>query len=97
LTPALLIFTPIFMPIAVQLGMHPIHFAMMIVFNLCIGIATPPVGTALFVGCSVSGAKIESVIRAILPFCAVLIVTLMFITYVPWLSLFLPRMFGLIN
>ncbi|WP_319497880.1 TRAP transporter large permease [uncultured Cohaesibacter sp.] len=97
LTPALLIFTPIFMPIAVQLGMHPIHFAMMIVFNLCIGIATPPVGTALFVGCSVSGAKIESVIRAILPFCAVLIVTLMFITYVPWLNLFLPRMFGLIN
>lgn len=97
LTPALLIFTPIFMPIATQLGMHPIHFAMMIIFNLCIGIATPPVGTALFVGCSVSGAKIENVIRAIWPFCAVLIITLLFITFIPELSLFLPRAFGLIQ
>ncbi|GAL13259.1 TRAP-type C4-dicarboxylate transport system large permease component [Vibrio astriarenae] len=97
LTPAVLIFTPIFMPIATQLGMHPIHFAMMIIFNLCIGIATPPVGTALFVGCSVSGAKIESVIKSILPFCAVLIVTLLLITFVPEISLALPRAFGLIN
>ncbi|MDR9829721.1 TRAP transporter large permease [Vibrio sp. FNV 38] len=97
LTPAVLIFTPIFMPIATQLGMHPIHFAMMIIFNLCIGIATPPVGTALFVGCSVSGAKIESVIKAILPFCAVLISTLLLITFVPEISLALPRAFGLIN
>ncbi|MDV7105867.1 TRAP transporter large permease [Vibrio sp. TH_r3] len=97
LTPAVLIFTPIFMPIATQLGMHPIHFAMMMIFNLCIGIATPPVGTALFVGCSVSGAKIESVIRSILPFCAVLIVTLLLITFIPSISLALPRAFGLIN
>ncbi|GAL13800.1 TRAP-type C4-dicarboxylate transport system large permease component [Vibrio astriarenae] len=97
LTPAVLIFTPIFMPIATQLGMHPIHFAMMIIFNLCIGIATPPVGTALFVGCSVSGAKIESVIKSILPFCAILIVTLLLITFVPEISLALPRAFGLIN
>ncbi|MPW31861.1 TRAP transporter large permease subunit [Agarivorans sp. B2Z047] len=97
LTPAVLIFTPIFMPIATQLGMHPIHFAMMIIFNLCIGIATPPVGTALFVGCSVSGAKIESVIKSILPFCAVLIITLLFITFIPEISLALPRAFGLIN
>lgn len=97
LTPAVLIFTPIFMPIATQLGMHPIHFAMMIIFNLCIGIATPPVGTALFVGCSVSGARIESVIRAVLPFCAVLIITLLLITFVPDISLALPRAFGLIN
>jgi tripartite ATP-independent transporter DctM subunit len=96
LTPALLIFTPIFMPIALHLGMHQIHFAMMIIFNLCIGIATPPVGTALFVGCSVSGAKIESVIKAVMPFCAVLIFTLMLITFIPELSLFLPRLFGLI-
>ncbi|MGR5169274.1 TRAP transporter large permease [Vibrio astriarenae] len=97
LTPAVLIFTPIFMPIATQLGMHPIHFAMMMIFNLCIGIATPPVGTALFVGCSVSGAKIESVIKSIMPFCAVLIVTLLLITFVPEISLALPRAFGLIN
>ncbi len=96
LTPALLIFTPIFMPIAKQLGMHDIHFAMMIIFNLCIGIATPPVGTALFVGCSVSGAKIEHVIKAIWPFCAVLIATLMVITFIPQVSLFLPRLFELI-
>lgn len=97
LTPALLIFTPIFMPIATQLGMHPIHFAMMIIFNLCIGIATPPVGTALFVGCSVSNAKIESVIKAIIPFCVVLIITLLLITFIPALSLALPNAFGLIN
>jgi tripartite ATP-independent transporter DctM subunit len=97
LTPAVLIFTPIFMPIATQLGMHPIHFAMMMIFNLCIGIATPPVGTALFVGCSVSGAKIESVIRSILPFCAVLIVTLLLITFIPAISLALPQAFGLIK
>ncbi|CAM3972431.1 TRAP transporter large permease [Vibrio neonatus] len=97
LTPAVLIFTPIFMPIATQLGMHPIHFAMMMIFNLCIGIATPPVGTALFVGCSVSGARIEGVIRAILPFCAVLIATLLLITFIPSISLALPRAFGLIN
>ncbi|OBT17037.1 hypothetical protein A9264_09930 [Vibrio sp. UCD-FRSSP16_10] len=97
LTPAVLIFTPIFMPIATQLGMHPIHFAMMMIFNLCIGIATPPVGTALFVGCSVSGARIESVIRAILPFCAVLIVTLLLITFIPAISLALPQAFGLIK
>ncbi|NLS13765.1 TRAP transporter large permease [Vibrio sp. SM6] len=97
LTPAVLIFTPIFMPIATQLGMHPIHFAMMIIFNLCIGIATPPVGTALFVGCSVSGAKIEQVIRALLPFCAVLMLTLLAITFIPDISLALPRAFGLIE
>ncbi len=97
LTPAVLIFTPIFMPIATQLGMHPIHFAMMMIFNLCIGIATPPVGTALFVGCSVSGARIESVIKSILPFCAVLIVTLLLITFIPEISLSLPRAFGLIQ
>ncbi len=94
LTPALLIFTPIFMPIATQLGMDPLHFAMMIIFNLCIGIATPPVGTALFVGCSVSGAKIEHVIKSILPFCFVLLISLLLITFVPSISLFLPRAFG---
>ncbi|MGF1683335.1 TRAP transporter large permease [Photobacterium minamisatsumaniensis] len=97
LTPALLIFTPIFMPIAMEIGMDPLHFAMMIIFNLCIGIATPPVGTALFVGCSVSGAKIENVIKSILPFCAVLMVSLLLITFIPSISLFLPKAFGLIN
>lgn len=97
LTPAVLIFTPIFMPIAEQLGMHPIHFAMMIIFNLCIGIATPPVGTALFVGCSVSGARIESVIKSVIPFCAVLLITLLAITFIPEISLALPRAFGLIQ
>lgn len=97
LTPALLIFTPIFMPIAADLGMHQIHFAMMIIFNLCIGIATPPVGTALFVGCSVSEAKIEDVIRSIIPFCAVLMITLLLITFIPSISLFLPKLFGLIQ
>ncbi|MFZ5966887.1 MAG: TRAP transporter large permease [Bacillota bacterium] len=95
LTPAVLIFTPIFLPIATQIGLHPVHFGIMLVFNLCIGIMTPPVGSVLFVGCSVSKVSIERVIRPLLPFFAALIAVLLLITYVPSISLFLPRLFGL--
>lgn len=92
MTPALLIFTPIFLPVVSDLGMDPVHFGVVMTFNLCIGICTPPVGSALFVGCSVGGVKIGQVIRPMLPFYAVLVALLLVVTYVPELSLFLPRL-----
>ncbi|WP_170327682.1 TRAP transporter large permease [Ruegeria arenilitoris] len=92
MTPALLIFTPIFLPVVSDLGMDPVHFGVVMTFNLCIGICTPPVGSALFVGCSVGGVKIGEVIRPMLPFYAVLVVLLLIVTYFPQISLFLPRL-----
>lgn len=95
MTPAVLIFTPIFLPIVNELGMDPVHFGIMMVFNLCIGLCTPPVGSALFVGCSVSGVKIQALIKPMLPFFFVLLLSLMAVTFVPALSLTLPGLFGL--
>ena len=92
MTPALLIFTPIFLPVVSDLGMDPVHFGVMMTFNLCIGICTPPVGSALFVGCSVGDVKIGQVIGPLLPFYAVLVCLLLVVTYVPQLSLFLPQL-----
>lgn len=92
MTPALLIFTPIFLPVVRDLGMDPVHFGVMMTFNLCIGICTPPVGSALFVGCSVGNVPIGRVIRPLLPFYAVLFVLLMAVTYIPELSLALPQL-----
>jgi tripartite ATP-independent transporter DctM subunit len=95
MTPAVLIFTPIFLPIAQDLGMDPVHFGIMMVANLCIGLLTPPVGSALFVGCSISGVKIQHLIKPLLPFYAALLVALALITYIPQISLWLPRILGL--
>lgn len=95
MTPAVLIFTPILLPVATDLGVDPLHFGIMMVFNLCIGLCTPPVGSALFVGCSVSGVKIHNLIKPLLPFYAALIAMLLVITYIPWLTLLLPRLLGL--
>ena len=92
MTPALLIFTPIFLPIVTELGMDPVHFGVLMAFNLSIGICTPPVGSALFIGCSVGGVKINQVIKPLLPFYFALILTLLLVTYVPSLSLALPKM-----
>ncbi len=92
MTPALLIFTPIFLPVVKDLGMDPVHFGVVMTFNLCIGICTPPVGSALFVGCSVGGVKIAQVIRPMMAFYAVLVALLLVVTYFPSLSLFLPRL-----
>ena len=97
LTPAVLIFTPIFLPIAQQLGMDPVHFGIMILFNLCVGITTPPVGAALFVGCSITGVSIEKVTRMLLPFFLATFIGLMLVTYIPELSLAIPRLAGMIN
>jgi len=94
-TPAVLIFTPIFWPIAQSFGIDPVHFGIMVVFNLSIGTITPPVGPVLFVGTKVANLRIENVIRPLLPFFAVTVVVLMLITYIPQLSLFIPKLLGL--
>ncbi len=93
ITPAVLIFTPIFLPIAITLGIDPIHFGIIIVLNLCIGLCTPPVGSVLFVGVGVAGTRISSVTRPLLPFFIAMIISLMVVTYVPGLSLWLPNLF----
>lgn len=97
LTPAILIFTPIFLPIAQNLGMDTIQFGIMLVFNLCIGTITPPVGNTLFVGCRVAKTKIEGVIKTILPFYVSIFVVLMLVTFIPAISLFLPRIMGMLE
>jgi len=94
ITPAILIFTPIFLPLAVEMGIDPVHFGIIIVFNLTVGLCTPPVGTILFVGCSVADVPITKVIRPLLPMFLVMIISLLLITFIPKLSLFLPGIFG---
>ena len=95
MTPAVLIFTPIFLPIVKDLGVDPVHFGIMMVMNLCIGLCTPPVGSALFVGCSVANVQLQRLIKPMLPFFVSLLVSLALITYIPEITLFLPRFFGL--
>ena len=94
-TPAVLIFTPIFLPIVQTWGMHPVHFGLMMIMNLCVGTLTPPVGAILFAGCRTHGVKIEQIIKMLLPFFIVILVCLLLITYVPWLSMFIPQALGL--
>jgi len=94
MTPAVLIFTPIFLPIAVSLGIDPVHFGIIMVLNLCIGLCTPPVGSVLFIGVSVAGTGISKVIRPLLPLFIAMIAALLLVTYIPALSLWLPGLFG---
>ena len=96
MTPACLIFTPIFLPVCTALGMNTIHFGIMMIFNLCIGTITPPVGTTLFVGVKVGGVKIETVFKQLLVYFAVIFAVLMLVTYIPALSLTLPKLLGYI-
>ncbi|MDR8392961.1 TRAP transporter large permease subunit [Aliifodinibius sp. S!AR15-10] len=95
MTPAVLIFTPIFLPIVTELGMDPIHFGIMMVLNLCIGICTPPVGTLLFVGVSIADTTIPKVIKPLLPLFAAMLIALLLVTFWPALSMWLPQLFGL--
>ncbi len=95
MTPAVLIFTPIFLPVVTTLGMDPIHFGIVMVTNLCIGLCTPPVGSVLFVGCGVAGVSIDKVIRPMLPLFLAMLGALVLITYWPALSLWLPKLLGL--
>ncbi|EHM0667549.1 TRAP transporter large permease, partial [Escherichia coli] len=94
MTPAVLIFTPIFLPVVTELGMDPIHFGIVMVLNMCIGICTPPVGNVLFVGCSVSKLPINKIIKPMLPFYAVMVLVLAMVTYIPQISMALPRALG---
>ena len=94
ITPAVLIFTPIFLPIVTELGLDPIHFGIMLVLNLCVGLCTPPVGTVLFVGAAVGGTTISRLVRPLLPLFIAMIIALLIVTFVPAVSMWLPTVFG---
>lgn len=95
MTPAVLIFTPIFLPVVTKLGVDPTHFGIIMVLNLCIGLCTPPVGSVLFVGCGVANISISKVIRPLIPLFIAMIIALLLVTYIPAFSLWLPGLFGL--
>lgn len=95
ITPAVLIFTPIFLPVVMELGMDPVHFGIVLVLNLCIGLCTPPVGTILFVGSGVANVSVSKVIKPLLPFLAIMILVLLLILYIPQITMILPEIFGL--
>ena len=95
MTPAVLIFTPIFLPVVMKLGLDPVHFGIIMILNLCIGLCTPPVGSVLFVGVGIASTTIEKVIKPLLPLFVVMILALFLITYFPQLSLWLPGLFDL--
>ena len=94
MAPLILILTPVLLPVATTLGIDPVHFGMIMLTNLGIGLITPPVGTVLFVASAVSKQKIEQVVSAMLPFYGMLFIVLMLITYIPAISLWLPRLMG---
>ncbi len=97
MTPAVLIFTPIFLPVVRELGMSDIQFGIMIIANLCIGLCTPPVGSCLFIGCGIGETSISRVTRPMLPFFAAMLAALLLITFVPWFSMWLPGVAGLLK
>lgn len=95
MTPAVLIFTPIFLPVVTKLGIDPIHFGIIMVLNLCIGLCTPPVGSVLFVGIGIAKTSIEKVLKPLLPLFIAMLLALGLITFLPEITLWLPRKFGL--
>ena len=97
MTPAILIFTPILLPVVRQLGMSDIQFGIVLIANLCIGLCTPPVGTCLFIGCGVGKTTIAQVTVKALPFFLAMAIALMLITFIPWLSLAIPQLCGLLG
>ena len=96
LTPAVLIFTPIFLPIARSLGMSDVHFGLMLIMNLGIGSVTPPVGSCLFVGCGVGKVKIEGVTKYIVPMFAAMVIALFLVTFIPAIPMIVPYLCGLV-
>jgi len=94
IAPLILILTPVLLPVAINLGIDPVHFGMIMLVNLGIGLITPPVGSVLFVASAVSKQKIELVVKAMIPFYIALLSVLMLVTYIPAISLFLPKLFG---
>ncbi len=94
MTPAVLIFTPIFLPIVTSIGIDPIHFGIIMVLNLSVGLCTPPVGSVLFIGCSVAGLSIDKVVKPLIPMFIAMVVVLLLVTYFPQISLWLPSQLG---
>ena len=94
MTPAVLIFTPIFLPIVSAIGVDPVHFGIIMTLNLSVGLCTPPVGSVLFIGCSVSGLSIEKVIKPLIPMFIAMVVVLLLVTYLPQIALWLPQRLG---
>ncbi len=94
MTPAVLIFTPIFLPVVIELGVDPVHFGIVMVMNLCIGLCTPPVGGVLFVGCGVANISISKVIKPMIPLFIAMLVVLVLVTYVPAIVTWLPQSLG---
>ena len=95
--PAIIILGPILGPIFVEMGVHPVHFAIIMSVNLTVGLATPPMGLVLFVASSVANEKVETIAKAILPFLAVEVLVIFLITYVPAISMTIPRLTGFVN
>ncbi len=96
MTPAVLIFTPIFLPVVRDLGMDPLQFGVVLILNLCVGLCTPPVGTCLFLGCGIAQTTMTNILRHLIPFFVAMIGVLLITTFVPQLSLSLPAWFGLL-
>ncbi len=94
MSPLIIITTPIFLPVVVELGMDPVQFGIMLMLNLGIGLVTPPVGSVLFVGCAVAKIPIEQTLKSIWPFYLALVAALMAVTYIPAVSMTLPKLFG---
>ena len=93
MAPMILILTPILLPVCVKLGMDPIQFGIIMIFNSGMGLLTPPVGTVLFVGCAIGKVSVEAGTRAMLPFFYAMFIVLMAITYIPAITMWLPKMF----
>ncbi|SOC79319.1 TRAP transporter, DctM subunit [Salinimicrobium sediminis] len=93
MTPAVLIFTPIFLPVVTALGVDPVHFGIMMVMNLCVGLCTPPVGSVLFIGVSVAKTSIQKVIKPLMPLYVAMFIVLLLVTFIPEISLWLPKLF----
>ena len=96
MTPAVLIFTPIFLPVVESLGISPLHFGIMMILNLSIGLCTPPVGSVLFVGCSIGKVSIGEILKPIIPLYVAMVIALVLVTAFPAISEFLPQLLGLI-
>ena len=94
MAPLILIMSPILIPVATNFGMTATHFGIVLIFALAIGLCTPPVGSVLFVGCSIGKTKIEKTSVAMLPFFFTMVITLLLVTYIPWFTTFLPNLIG---
>ena len=94
MAPLILITTPILLPVMLSVGVHPVHFGIILMLNLGIGLCTPPVGSTLFVGCAIGKISIEEVTKTIGPFYAAMIAVLILVTYIPSISMWLPRLLG---